>query len=132
MWVYTYIDKPIFVYFGQFSKRLSDCKHSYLCQMTTKNFKPIYQNLSCSLLVQIYFNFENSSSIVHFTLDQTGVLFWVTRYINDLPKPHHRQNSRSQFAYHTGLWAASKNIQFAAKLLCKDLRKLAKWCANGE
>ena len=42
-------------------------------------------------------------------------------YVNGLPKPHHRQNSKSQFADDTSLWAASKNIQFAAKLLCKDL-----------
>ena len=51
-------------------------------------------------------------------------------YVNDLPKPHHRQNSKSQFADDTTLWAASKNVQFAAKLLRKDLRKLAKWCAT--
>ena len=50
-------------------------------------------------------------------------------YVNDLPSPHHRQNSKSQFADDTALWAASKNIQFAAKLLHKDVRKLAKWCA---
>ena len=48
-------------------------------------------------------------------------------YVNDLPKPHHRQNSKSQFAVDTALWAASKNVQFAAKLLRKDLRILAKW-----
>ena len=47
------------------------------------------------------------------------VLFLI--YVNDLPKPHHRQNSKSQFADDTPLWAASKNIQFAAKLLHKDL-----------
>ena len=52
-------------------------------------------------------------------------------YVNDLPKPHHRQNSKSQFADDdTALWAAGKNVQFAAKLLHKDLRKLAKWCAK--
>ena len=51
-------------------------------------------------------------------------------YVNDLPKPHHRQNSKSQFADDTALWAASKNVQFAAKLLQKDLRKLAKWCTK--
>ena len=28
------------------------------------------------------------------------------------------------------LWAASKNVQFAAKLSRKDLGKLAKWCAK--
>ena len=51
-------------------------------------------------------------------------------YVNDLPKPHHRQNSKSRFADDTALWAASKNIQFAVKLLLKDLQKLAKWCAK--
>ena len=38
-------------------------------------------------------------------------------YVNDFPKPHHRQNSKSQFADDTALWAASKNVQFAAKRL---------------
>ena len=42
-------------------------------------------------------------------------------YVNDLPNPHHRQISKSQFAVDTALWAASKNVQFAAKLLRKDL-----------
>ena len=51
-------------------------------------------------------------------------------YVNDFPNPHHRQNSKSQFADDTALWAASKNVQFAAKRLRKDLRKLAKWCAK--
>ena len=50
-------------------------------------------------------------------------------YVNDLPKPHHRQNSKSQSADDTALWAASKNIQLAAKILSKDLRKLGTWCA---
>ena len=50
--------------------------------------------------------------------------------VNDLPKPHHRQNSKSQFADDTALWAASKNVQFASKRLQNDLRKLAKWCAK--
>ena len=51
-------------------------------------------------------------------------------YVSDLQKPHHRQNSKSQFPDDTALWAAGKNVQFAAKLLCKDLRKLARWCAK--
>ena len=51
-------------------------------------------------------------------------------YINDLPKPHHRQNSKSQVADDTALWAAGKNVQFAPKLLRKDLRKLVNWCAK--
>ena len=49
---------------------------------------------------------------------------------NHLPNPHRRQNSKSQFADDTALWAANKNVQFAAKLLSKDLRKLAKWCGE--
>ena len=51
-------------------------------------------------------------------------------YVNDLPKPHHRQDSKSQFADDTALWAASRNVHIAAKHLQKDLRKLAKWCAK--
>ena len=51
-------------------------------------------------------------------------------YVNGLPKPHHRQNSKSQFADDTALWAAGKNVHITAKLLQKDLRKLAKWCAK--
>ena len=52
--------------------------------------------------------------------------------VNDLPNPHHKHNSKSQFVDDTALWAASKNVQLAAKLLRKNLRKLAKWCANRE
>ena len=51
-------------------------------------------------------------------------------YVNDLTKPRHIQNSKSQFADDTALCAAGKNVQFVAKLLRKDLRKLAKWCAK--
>ena len=51
-------------------------------------------------------------------------------HVNDLPNPHHRQNSKSLFADDTALGAVSKNVQFAAKHLHKDLRKLAKWCAK--
>ena len=41
-------------------------------------------------------------------------------YVNDLPEPHHRQNSKSKFA-DTALWAASRKVHIAAKLLQKDL-----------
>ena len=50
--------------------------------------------------------------------------------VNVLPNPHHRQKSKSQFADDTALWAAGKNVQFAAKRLRKDLQKSAKWCAK--
>ena len=49
---------------------------------------------------------------------------------NDLPTPHHRQNSLSQFADDTAQWAFSLNIHIAAKLLQQDLLKLAMWCAK--
>ena len=61
-------------------------------------------------------------------IPQGPLLFLIC--VNDLPKPHHRQNSKSQFADDTALWVASKNVQYAAKRLRKDLRKLAKWCAK--
>ena len=51
-------------------------------------------------------------------------------YVNDLPTPHHKQNSLSQFAYDTAQWAFSLNVHIAAKLLQQDLLKLAMWCAK--
>ena len=51
-------------------------------------------------------------------------------YVNDLPTPHHKQNSLSQFADDTAQWAFSLNIHIAAKLLQQDLLKLAMWYAK--
>ena len=51
-------------------------------------------------------------------------------YVNDLPTPHHKQNSLSQFADDTAQWAFSLNIHIAAKLSQQDLLKLAMWCAK--
>ena len=51
-------------------------------------------------------------------------------YVNDLPTPHHKQNSLSQFADDTAQWAFSLNVRFAAKLLQKDLLNLAMWCSK--
>ena len=51
-------------------------------------------------------------------------------YINDLPTPHHKQNSLCQFADDTAQWAFSLNIHFAAKRLQQDLLNLAMWCAK--
>ena len=51
-------------------------------------------------------------------------------YVIDLPTPHHKQNSLSQFADDTAQWAFSLNIHIAAKLLQQDLLKLAMWCAK--
>ena len=51
-------------------------------------------------------------------------------YVNDLPAPHHNQNSLSQFADDTAQWDFSLNVRFAAKLLQQDLLKLAMWCAK--
>ena len=51
-------------------------------------------------------------------------------YVNDLPPPHHKQNSLSQFADDTAQWAFSLNVKFVANLLQQDLLKLATWCAK--
>ena len=51
-------------------------------------------------------------------------------YVNDLPPPHHKQNSLSQFTDNTAQRAFSLNIKFAANLLQQDLLKLATWCAK--
>ena len=51
-------------------------------------------------------------------------------YVNDLPPPHHKQNSLSQFADDTAQWAFSLNVSNAANLLQQDLLKLAMWCAK--
>ena len=51
-------------------------------------------------------------------------------YVNDLPPPHHKQNSLFQFADDTAQWAFSLNVKFAANLLQQDLLKLATWCAK--
>ena len=51
-------------------------------------------------------------------------------YVNDLPPPHHKQNSHSQFTDDTAQWAFSLNVKFAANLLQQDLLKLAMWCAK--
>ena len=51
-------------------------------------------------------------------------------YVNDLPTPHHKQNSLSQFADDTAQWAFSLNVKFAANLLQQDLLKLTTWCAK--
>ena len=51
-------------------------------------------------------------------------------YVNDLPTPHHKQSSLSQFADDTAQWAFSLNVCFAAKLLQQDLLNLAIWFAK--
>ena len=51
-------------------------------------------------------------------------------YVNDLPPPHHKQNSLSQFADDTAQWAFSLSVKFEANLLQQDLLKLATWCAK--
>ena len=51
-------------------------------------------------------------------------------YVNDLPTPHHKQSSVSQFADDIAQWAFSLNVRFTAKLLQQDLLNLAMWCAK--
>ena len=83
-------------------------------------------------VIQVYVNgfLSDKSAPLQGFLRVLSCVHYFLIYVNDLPNAHHRQNSKSQFADDTALWAASKNVQFAVKLLRKDLRKLAKWCAK--
>ena len=51
-------------------------------------------------------------------------------YVNNLPTPHHKQNSLSQFTDDTAQWAFSLNVCFAARFLQQDLLNLAMWCVK--
>ena len=61
--------------FGQFSKRLSDFKHSQLCQMTTKSLKQPIKIYVYSLAIEEHFIFENPALVLHLILNHTTVLF---------------------------------------------------------
>ena len=51
-------------------------------------------------------------------------------YINDLPPPHHHQNSLFQFTDDTAQWAFSQKVRTAAAISQQDLLKLAIWFAK--
>ena len=59
---------------------------------------------------------------------QSPFLFLIN--VNDLPTPHHKQNSLSQFADDTAQPAFSFNVRFAAKLLQQELLNWAMWCVK--
>ena len=53
-------------------------------------------------------------------------------YVNDLPKPHHRQNSKSQFADDTALWALVKMYNLQQKFCLRIYENRQSGVPNGE
>ena len=53
-------------------------------------------------------------------------------YVNDLPNPHHRQNSKSQFADDTALWAASKMYNLQQNVCVRTYENWQSGVPNGE
>ena len=53
-------------------------------------------------------------------------------YVNDLPNPHHRQNSKSQFADDTALWAASKMYNLQQNFCVRTYENWQSGVPNGE
>ena len=51
-------------------------------------------------------------------------------YDNDLPTPHHKQNSLSQLSDDTAQWVFSLNVHIAAHLLQQDFLNLAMRCVK--
>ena len=65
---------------------------------------------------------------------QSAVLspFLFLIYVNVLPKLHHRQNSKSQFADDTALWAASKLYNLQQNICVKTYKNWRSGVPNGE
>ena len=53
-------------------------------------------------------------------------------YVNDLPKPHHKQNSKSQFSDDTALWAASKTYNLQQNLCARTHENWQSGVPNGK
>ena len=77
--VFSHIGKPFFPYYGQFLKRLSDFKHSYLSQMTSRNLRQYFKLQVSSLVVKNISILKIRLLLCILCLIKQEYFSWVTR-----------------------------------------------------